>query len=95
MDPLSGSAYSCAWMNVSGSKGSQSGVKKGSKWMGQKGGVKAGSKQNRLILNDYSSRPKSNPNGSLISNLATDRGTFKLLAKSARTYIIGHDDRLF
>ena len=46
---------------------------------------------NSLLL--FSTCPKSTPNGSLISNLSTDRGTFKLLAKSARTCILGHNDR--
>jgi hypothetical protein len=46
---------------------------------------------NSLLL--FSTCPKSIPNGTLISNLATDRGTFKVLAKSARTYILGHNDR--
>jgi hypothetical protein len=46
---------------------------------------------NSLLL--FSTCPKSTPNGSLISNLATERGTFKVLAKSARTYILGHHGR--
>jgi hypothetical protein len=41
----------------------------------------------------FATCPKSTPNGSLISNLATDRGTFKLLAKCAGSYVLGHDDR--
>jgi hypothetical protein len=41
----------------------------------------------------FATCPKSTPNGSLISKLATDRGIFKLLAKSAGSYILGHDDR--
>ena len=41
----------------------------------------------------FATCPKSTPNGSLISKLATDRGIFKLLAKGAGSYILGHDDR--
>ena len=41
----------------------------------------------------FATCPKSTPNGSLLSNLATDRGTFKLLAKSAESYILGHNDQ--
>ena len=37
--------------------------------------------------------PKSIPNGTLISKLATDSGTFKLLGKGGGTYILGHEDR--
>jgi hypothetical protein len=38
--------------------------------------------------------PKSIPNGTLISKLATDSGTFKLLGgKAGGTYILGHEDR--
>ena len=38
----------------------------------------------------FATCPKSTPNGSLLSNLATDSGTFKLLGKRGGTYVLGH-----
>ena len=41
----------------------------------------------------FATCPKSFPNGALISKLATDSGTFKLLGgKGGGTYILGHED---
>jgi hypothetical protein len=41
----------------------------------------------------FATCPKSFPNGALISKLATDSGTFKLLGKAGGTYILGYEDR--
>ena len=41
----------------------------------------------------FATSPKTTPNGSLLSKLATDCGTFNLLAKGGETYVLGHDDR--
>ena len=40
----------------------------------------------------FATCPKSIPNGALLSKLATDSGTFKLLGKAGGTYILGHED---
>jgi hypothetical protein len=41
----------------------------------------------------FATCPKNIPNGSLISKLATESGTFKLLGKTGGTYVLGHEDR--
>jgi hypothetical protein len=41
----------------------------------------------------FATCPKTIPNGALLSKLATDSGTFKLLGKGGGTYILGHEDR--
>ncbi len=46
-----------------------------------------------LMASLFATCPKSTPNGSLLSKLATDCGTFKLLGKRGGTYIQGHDDQ--
>ncbi len=41
----------------------------------------------------FATCPKTIPNGALLSKLATDSGTFKLLGKTGGTYILGYQDR--